>query len=99
MSNINGKAFKCDVSDFNQIKKVVQSIKKNKINITGIINEAGIASMNLALTTPPDITEKIIKVIFQCGGDLSSSGVKPFRSSGLRSHGSPADIRGRRLAV
>ena len=43
--------------------------------------------------------EKIIKVIFQCGGDLSSSGVKPFRSSGLRSHGSPADIRGRRLAV
>lgn len=62
VSNINGRAFKCDVSDFNQIKKVVQSIKKNKIGITGIINAAGIASMNLALTTPPDITEKIIKV-------------------------------------
>ena len=62
ISSIEGKAYKCDVSFFDQIKEVAQSIKKDKIKVTGLINAAGIASMNLALTTPSDITEKIVKV-------------------------------------
>ena len=32
------------------------------MKVTGVINAAGIASMNLALTTPVEVTEKIIKV-------------------------------------
>jgi len=53
--------FACDVSNFKQLKETYKQIKQKNIVITGIINCAGIASMNLALTTPPEITEKLIR--------------------------------------
>ena len=51
----------CDISNFKQLKKTYQKIKQKKLVITAIINCAGIASMNLALTTPPETTEKLIR--------------------------------------
>ncbi len=53
--------FKCDISNYSSLKKVYQKIIKNKYKVNSLINCAGIASMNLALTTPSDITEKIIR--------------------------------------
>jgi 3-oxoacyl-[acyl-carrier protein] reductase len=51
----------CDVSSYENIKLVAQKLKKNGIALNGLINVAGIASMNLALTTPPSVTQDIIK--------------------------------------
>ena len=43
------------------IERTIKSVLKQKYNITGIINAAGIASMNLALTTPSAMAEKIVQ--------------------------------------
>lgn len=51
----------CDITDYKSLKDVYKKISKSKNKVSSIINCAGIASMNLALTTPPQITEKIIR--------------------------------------
>ena len=50
----------CDVSSYESIKAVTQQLKKNRTKITGLVNAAGIASMNLAVTTSQSVTQKII---------------------------------------
>lgn len=55
------QAMPCDVSSPDDIKRVVQKIKKQKWKISGLINAAGIASMNLALTTPTRVAKEIIE--------------------------------------
>ena len=72
--NISGLSFlsmPCDVTSYSDLKEVVKFIKKQKYEISGLVNAAGIASMNLALLTPPDVTKKIIETnlvgtIFSC---------------------------------
>lgn len=62
--NIDGLSFdalSCDVSDYDQVKSVARELRKRKADISGIINVAGIASMNLAVTTPPSTTQKLIQ--------------------------------------
>lgn len=51
---------KCDISDFMSVKSAHNIIKKKTEKIYALINVAGIASMNLAIATPEDITKKII---------------------------------------
>jgi 3-oxoacyl-[acyl-carrier protein] reductase len=50
----------CDVSSYESIKAVAQKLKRDGARVEGLVNAAGIASMNLAIITPPDITQKII---------------------------------------
>ena len=50
----------CDVSNYENIKTVVHKLKKDGVKVTGLVNAAGVASMNLALTTPTNVTQKII---------------------------------------
>jgi 3-oxoacyl-[acyl-carrier protein] reductase len=50
----------CDISSYENVKKVSQKLNRDGIKIKGLINVAGIASMNLALTTPFNITQNII---------------------------------------
>ncbi|HZW14242.1 MAG TPA: SDR family oxidoreductase [Noviherbaspirillum sp.] len=50
----------CDVSSYDSIKAVVQKLKSDGAKVTGLVNAAGIASMNLAVTTPPSVAQKII---------------------------------------
>ncbi len=50
----------CDVSSYESVKDVAQVLKRNGSRVEGLINAAGIASMNLALTTPQSVTQKII---------------------------------------
>mgnify|MGYP001340261273 CR=1 FL=1 len=51
--------FECDVSDHTQVKNTFKQIKKkNEPHV--LINTAGIASMNLFLTTPPKKMQQIV---------------------------------------
>jgi 3-oxoacyl-[acyl-carrier protein] reductase len=61
--NINDLPFasmSCDVTSYGSLKEVVRQIKKEGATVNGLINAAGIASMNLAVTTPPTVVQKII---------------------------------------
>lgn len=51
----------CDVSDYEGVKAIAQKLRKEKRALQGVINAAGIASMNLAVTTPPSMTQKLIQ--------------------------------------
>lgn len=50
----------CDVSSYESVKVVAQHLKKEAVKVTGLVNAAGIASMNLAVTTPQSVAQKII---------------------------------------
>lgn len=50
----------CDVANAQSVKAAAKSVKAMKTPVKAVINAAGIASMNLALTTPPETVEKII---------------------------------------
>lgn len=60
-SNMNIDAYSCDVSDYSSIKKVVREIKKIKKPIKAFINSAGVASMNMAVTTDEKTVQKLIQ--------------------------------------
>jgi len=51
----------CDVGDYIQVKKTFKKIKKEIFEPHVLINAAGIASMNLFLTTPPSKMEQIMR--------------------------------------
>jgi len=50
----------CDVSSYESVKLVAQHLKKEGVMVSGLVNAAGIASMNLAVTTPQSVAQKII---------------------------------------
>ena len=50
----------CDVSSYESVKAVTQQLKKDGVKVYGLVNAAGIASMNLAVTTPASVAQKII---------------------------------------
>ena len=63
--NVEGLPFPsmaCDVSSYEQVKAVSQKLKRDGIKVTALINAAGIASMNLAVITPPAVALNIIQV-------------------------------------
>jgi 3-oxoacyl-[acyl-carrier protein] reductase len=61
VSRLQFDGLQCDVSSYEQVKSVAQELKKRKVHLKGLVNAAGIASMNLALTTPPKITQDLIQ--------------------------------------
>lgn len=61
----------CDVGDYAAVKAAVRQIKKTKAPVDAVINAAGIASMNMAVTTDQGTTEQLIRTnlmgtIFVC---------------------------------
>lgn len=61
--NVNKVPFSsisCDVSSYDSVKSVAQRLKKEGAKVVGLINAAGIASMNLAVTTPQSVAQNII---------------------------------------
>jgi 3-oxoacyl-[acyl-carrier protein] reductase len=50
----------CDVSVPEQVKGIAQTLKREHQKVSGLINAAGIASMNLAVTTPLDVSQRIV---------------------------------------
>ena len=62
---------RADVSNFSELKLIAKELHSKKIAVTGLINAAGIASLNLAILTSPEKVQSIIKVnlvgtIFAC---------------------------------
>ena len=57
--NTNFDSIQCDVSNHEEVKNTFKSIKRD-FKPNGLINAAGIASMNLLITTPPEKMEQII---------------------------------------
>lgn len=60
VENLPFPAYSCDVSSYDSVKYIARKLKMENANVTGLINAAGIASMNLALTTPKSISQRII---------------------------------------
>lgn len=65
------ETFRADVSDHSSLKSVAREIRKRSDELTGLVNAAGIASMNLALTTPAEVVHRIVNTnlvgtIFSC---------------------------------
>lgn len=53
-------AMRCDVADPESVKEVARQLKKDGVKVAGLVNAAGIASMNLAVTTPPAVAQRIV---------------------------------------
>lgn len=51
----------CDVSDYQSVKDASRSIRKMKQKVTAVINAAGVASMNMAVTTDESTVQKLIQ--------------------------------------
>jgi 3-oxoacyl-[acyl-carrier protein] reductase len=53
--------FDCDVSSIEDVKRLSRHVRKVGLPVSGLINAAGIASMNLALTTPMETSRRIVE--------------------------------------
>ncbi|MBL0419562.1 SDR family oxidoreductase [Ramlibacter sp. AW1] len=51
----------CDVSSHEEVRRIGRKLKADRVTVTALINAAGIASMNLAVTTPAQVAAKIIQ--------------------------------------
>lgn len=52
----------CDVSQADSVKAIARKIRSEGRELHGLINAAGVASMNLTLMSPPNQVEKVIHV-------------------------------------
>ena len=62
--SVNGitiEAIECDVSDYTSVKNASQKIKRLKKPVKAFINAAGVASMNMAVTTDEKTVQKLIQ--------------------------------------
>ena len=57
----NFEGIECDVQDYNSIKNAYRKIKEINEPIRAIINAAGVASMNMAITTNHSTVQKLIQ--------------------------------------
>lgn len=63
--NVDGVSFgaiSCDVSSYESVKDVVLTLKRTGKCLDALVNAAGVASMNLALTTPAEVSQRLINV-------------------------------------
>ena len=59
--HVNTKAFECDVSDYASVKNASREVKRLGKPIKAVINSAGVASMNMAITTNEATVQKLIQ--------------------------------------
>lgn len=62
--NTNGisfEAIECDVSNYSSVKNASREIKTMKKPVKAFINAAGVASMNMAVTTDESTVQKLIQ--------------------------------------
>lgn len=52
----------CNVSSYEDVKAAAKRLKQDGAQVEALINAAGIASVNLAVTTPAHVTQNIIQV-------------------------------------
>ena len=54
-------ALECDVSDYASVKNAAKEVKRMKKPVKAVINAAGVASMNMAVTTDESTVQKLIQ--------------------------------------
>ncbi len=59
--DLNFKNFECDVGDYKSVKNAAREVRKLKIPVKAFINAAGVASMNMALTTDENTVQRLIQ--------------------------------------
>jgi 3-oxoacyl-[acyl-carrier protein] reductase len=60
-SGLKINAIECDVSDYASIKNASKEVKRMKKPVKAFINAAGVASMNMAVTTDESTVQKLIQ--------------------------------------
>ena len=50
-------------SDYSSVRKAARTVKNFKKPVTAVVNAAGVASMNLAVTTDESTVQKLIQTI------------------------------------
>ena len=60
VENLDFKAVECDVSDYASVKNAAKIIKGLKSPVEAVVNAAGIASMNIAVTTDALTVQKLV---------------------------------------
>ena len=60
-SGLKINAIKCDVSDYASVKNASKEVKRMKKPVKAFINAAGVASMNMAVTTDESTVQKLIQ--------------------------------------
>jgi 3-oxoacyl-[acyl-carrier protein] reductase len=61
VSELNIEAIECDVSDYASVKNASRKVKQIKEPLKVFINAAGVASMNMAVTTDESTVQKLIQ--------------------------------------
>jgi len=51
----------CDVSSYESVKDVVKQVKARRVEVTGLVNAAGIAQMNLVIAMTSESVRRIIE--------------------------------------
>lgn len=59
-------SYSCDVGSYEDLKAIAREVKATspENSVRGLVNAAGVASMNLALFTPPEVSERIVRTNF-----------------------------------
>ncbi len=60
-SGMSVEAIECDVSDYASVKNASREVKRMKKPVKAFINAAGVASMNMAVTTDESTVQKLIQ--------------------------------------
>jgi 3-oxoacyl-[acyl-carrier protein] reductase len=60
-SGMNINAIECDVSNYASVKRAAKEVKRMKKPVKAFINAAGVASMNMAVTTDESTVQKLIQ--------------------------------------
>tara|TARA_B100000315_G_C14585819_1_gene592967 strand:- start:3176 stop:3853 length:678 start_codon:yes stop_codon:yes gene_type:complete len=55
------KGIECDVSDYASVKSAAREVRRMKTPVKAFINVAGVASMNMAVTTDESTVQKLIQ--------------------------------------
>jgi 3-oxoacyl-[acyl-carrier protein] reductase len=61
VSALTFPAMACDVASHEQVRAVAQTLRSRGEKVSALVNAAGIASMNLALTTPSEAGKRIVE--------------------------------------
>ena len=59
--SLSFEVVECDVSNYTSVKQAARAVKKMNENVDAVINCAGIASMNMAITTNESTVQKMIQ--------------------------------------
>lgn len=60
-SNLSVEGLDCDVSDYQSVKNAAREIRRMKQPVRAFINAAGVASMNMAVTTDEATVQRLIQ--------------------------------------